>query len=290
MKKLKAPDRKMILSSASLEAFCEHLKTLEKPKIIVLSGAGISTSAGIPDFRTQGSGLYSNLKKYNLPYAEAIFDIEYFLRKPQPFYELSRELFPGTFNPTPCHHFLKVLDEKGWLLRNYSQNIDMLERLAGVEGERIVEAHGSFHSARCVGYARNQYQDTPLYETCPEDALKPDTLSNDDQDSNSSSDSEEGIIRVRGCGKPYTIEQFKKAVFQNDIPKCDDCSGLVKPDIVFFGEQLPDRFHTLIAQDFKQCDALIVMGTSLQVMPFASLIDRVIIGIDFRYQSIFLVS
>ena len=46
--------------------------------IIVMSGAGISTSAGIPDFRTPGTGLYSQLEKYKLPYREAIFDLEFF--------------------------------------------------------------------------------------------------------------------------------------------------------------------------------------------------------------------
>ena len=50
---------------------------------------------------------------------------------------------------------------------------------------------------------------------------------------------------------------------------------MIKPDIVFFGEQLPDRFHSLIGKDFRNADALIVMGTSLQVMPFASLINSV---------------
>ncbi len=59
------------------------------------------------------------------------------------------------------------------------------------------------------------------------------------------------------------------------IPTCSDCNGLVKPDIVFFGEQLPDRFSECAARDFRQCDLLIVMGTSLTVQPFASLVDRV---------------
>ena len=58
------------------------------------------------------------------------------------------------------------------------------------------------------------------------------------------------------------------------IPTCTECNQLVKPDIVFFGENLPDRFHELTATDFKKCDLLIVMGTSLTVQPFASLIDR----------------
>jgi NAD-dependent deacetylase sirtuin 2 len=54
-----------------------------------LTGAGISVSAGIPDFRSPGSGLYDNLKEYDLPYAEAIFTLDYFNEKPEPFYKLA---------------------------------------------------------------------------------------------------------------------------------------------------------------------------------------------------------
>ncbi len=68
----------MILSSASLEAFCEHLKTLEKPKIIVLSGLLQQLQQEYRIFERRDLGY---TQKYNLPYAEAIFDIEYFLRK-----------------------------------------------------------------------------------------------------------------------------------------------------------------------------------------------------------------
>ena len=51
--------------------------------------------------------------------------------------------------------------------------------------------------------------------------------------------------------------------------------GLVKPDIVFFGEQLPERFFELAESDFRQCDLLIILGTSLKVQPFASLVGLV---------------
>lgn len=59
------------------------------------------------------------------------------------------------------------------------------------------------------------------------------------------------------------------------IPTCTECNRLVKPDIVFFGEDLPAKFYELPAIDFKNCDLLIILGTSLEVQPFASLINRV---------------
>lgn len=73
----------------------------------------------------------------------------------------------------------------------------------------------------------------------------------------------------------YNWEICLEKIFQDEIPRCLKCNGVVKPDIVFFGENLPEKFYQLPHKDFKQCDLLIIMGTSLEVQPFASLVDRV---------------
>ena len=83
-----------------------------------------STATGIPDFRTPGTGLYDNLEKYNLPYPEAVFDINFFRENPEPFYQLARDLYPGEYKPSVVHEFLRELDIRGKLLRCYTQNID----------------------------------------------------------------------------------------------------------------------------------------------------------------------
>lgn len=62
---------------------------------------------------------------------------------------------------------------------------------------------------------------------------------------------------------------------ENNVPRCEQCQSLVKPDIIFYGEMLPDRFYQLIETDFTKCDMLIIIGTSLTVQPFASLVDFV---------------
>ncbi|KAM4617381.1 NAD-dependent protein deacetylase sirtuin-3, mitochondrial [Discoglossus pictus] len=196
-------------------------------RILVMVGAGISTDSGIPDFRSPSSGLYSKLQEYSLPYPEAIFDLSYFLRDPSAFLQLSKELLPGNHKPNPAHHFLRLLNDKGVLLRLYTQNIDGLERVAGVPPEKLVEAHGSFSSATCTM-----------------------------------------------CLKSYPGETFSDAVLESKVPLCSSCGGYIKPDIVFFGEQLPSRF-LLHLTDFPRADLLIVIGTSLEVEPFASLVYAV---------------
>jgi len=196
-----------------------------------MAGAGISVSVGIPDFRTPGTGLYDNLQKYDLPSPEAIFTIDYFRKNPAPFYALAKELYPGQFVPSPTHYFIRLLADKGKLLRCYTQNIDSLESIAGVPAEKIVAAHGNFDTAKQI-----------------------DT------------------------GKLVDVDEVREAILAGESgwrSMVEKHGGLVKPDIVFFGEALPDRFHTLMQEDFPRADLLIVMGTSLKVQPFASLVNHV---------------
>ncbi|KAI4814947.1 hypothetical protein KUCAC02_005122 [Chaenocephalus aceratus] len=87
-----------VLDDLTLEGVARYIKSGKCKNIICMVGAGISTSAGIPDFRSPETGLYANLQKYNLPYPEAIFQIDYFKGKhPEPFFALARELYPGQF-------------------------------------------------------------------------------------------------------------------------------------------------------------------------------------------------
>lgn len=71
------------IKHGTLQEVADLIKNGHFKKIVVMTGAGISTSAGIPDFRSPKTGLYHNLQKFKLPYAEAIFDIDYFRDKPE---------------------------------------------------------------------------------------------------------------------------------------------------------------------------------------------------------------
>ncbi|XP_042760122.1 NAD-dependent protein deacetylase sirtuin-3, mitochondrial isoform X2 [Panthera leo] len=173
------------------------------------------------------SGLYSNLQRYDLPYPEAIFELTFFHHNPKPFFALAKELHPGSYRPNVIHYFLRLLHDKGLLLRLYTQNIDGLERVAGIPASKLVEAHGSFASATCTV-----------------------------------------------CRRPFPGKDVWAEVMVDRIPRCPVCTGIVKPDIVFFGETLPQRF-LLHVVDFPMADVLLILGTSLEVEPFASLSEAV---------------
>eukprot|EP00608_Synchroma_pusillum_P004428 CAMPEP_0198440066 /NCGR_PEP_ID=MMETSP1452-20131203/57395_1 /TAXON_ID=1181717 /ORGANISM="Synchroma pusillum, Strain CCMP3072" /LENGTH=326 /DNA_ID=CAMNT_0044160681 /DNA_START=15 /DNA_END=992 /DNA_ORIENTATION=- len=239
--RLSLSDQHSVLSlDVSVRAIAEVLATRAR-RVVIMQGAGASTSAGIPDFRTPGTGLYDNLQKYNLPKPEAMFDIDFFLSNPAPFYDLARSLFPDNFTPTPTHFFVRLLQEKGVLLRCYTQNIDALERAAGVNPELLVEAHGSFGTAHCIK-CREEY-DPSYVRQCV------------------NGEGEDGASPEGGAGEAL-------------VCRCRSCGGLVKPDIVFFGENLPGRFFQLREQDMAEADLLIVIGTSLKVYPFADLMNE----------------
>lgn len=118
----------------TLEALCSRIRSGHYKRIIVMAGAGISVAAGIPDFRTPGSGLYDNLEKYSLPRPQAVFEMEYFHQNPQPFFSLAKDLYPlrGRFAPTKAHYFISLLAQKGYLLRCYSQVYQFIHDLYSV--------------------------------------------------------------------------------------------------------------------------------------------------------------
>ena len=105
----------------------------------------------------------------------------------------------------------------------------MLDVLAGVSEEKMIECHGHFRTAKCTS-----------------------------------------------CPKSFDGTECKRVIVEEKrAPICRHCGGYVKPDIVFFGESLPDRYHNFVRRDTKQADLLIVMGTSLMVGPVNSIPDMV---------------
>jgi len=218
--------QKKVLKTPDISGLAEYIAADKCKNIVLMLGAGVSTSAGIPDFRSPETGLYANLARLKLPYPEAVFEINFFRKNPEPFYTLAHELYPGKFRPTITHSFIRLLAAHELLHTCFTQNIDTLERRAGVPDDKIIEAHGSFASQRCID-----------------------------------------------CKRTYDDAKMKRKILAKETPRCENCSGLVKPDIVFFGESLPDEFIRAIPNVAK-ADLLIIMGTSMTVHPFAGLAER----------------
>merc|ERR1712130_298127 len=203
-----------------------HIKNCKN--IVIVTGAGISTSCGIPDFRSAG-GLYDTIRKRfpNMTDPTDFFSIRYFEKEPKPFFEMASEIWPDNFEPSFTHKFMARLDKEKRLKRNYTQNIDTLEQTAGMTGSNIVQCHGSFATATC-----------------------------------------------RKCKKKYQGHEIKDKIMAKKIPYCEikkGCKGIIKPDIVFFGEGLPQNFFEALEEDgnsnVNNVDLILVIGSTMKVSP-----------------------
>ncbi|OWB81779.1 hypothetical protein B5S33_g398 [[Candida] boidinii] len=237
----------------------EHLmeKINKASNIILLTGAGISTSLGIPDFRSS-QGIYSQVRHFGLDDPQDVFSLELFKEDPEIFYSVAHMILPPDGVFTPLHGFIKLLEEKGKLLRNYTQNIDNLEGSAGVSAEKIIQCHGSFATATCItckykvpGHVLYANLRNKQIAYCPFCANERKNLLKklekyEDEDNGSNWNS-----------RFFHIKSF----------------GVMKPDITFFGEGLPIRFHSTIKDDLKECDLLICIGTSLKVAPVSDIVN-----------------
>lgn len=239
--------------------------------IILITGAGISTSLGIPDFRSKGTGLYAKLAQEGLPIndPQEVFDISVFKEDPRIFYSVAKDIIPDQDRYTPTHKFIAMLHERGKLLTNYSQNIDNLEIKAGVPADRLIQCHGSFGSATCI-QCNYQVQGEEIFPDikagkiprCPRCIQKLNPPGGRTKRKRSAGPG--GSRRRRGRGEDDSEES------EYDIPQ----AGVMKPDITFFGEALPDAFSKRLTEnDRDKVDLVIVIGTSLKVTPVSEIVS-----------------
>ncbi|BFZ64815.1 NAD-dependent histone deacetylase sir2 [Saitoella coloradoensis] len=252
--------------------------------IIVLTGAGISTSLGIPDFRSD-TGIYSKLAEYGLNDPQEMFDIDVFRSDPSIFYSFAQLILPPPSSSsrfTPTHAFIRLLQDKGKLLTNYTQNIDGVERVAGIRGDKLVQCHGSFGGAGCVtcGYkcpgevifADIRAQRIPK---CPQCLQNPPTTT-------TTTTTKKG----KGKGKKRGGDEEEEEEEEEEEDDVNPSLGVMKPDITFFGEPLPPAFSSRLlgsptptspsstsrTPDAECCDLLIAIGTSLKVAPVSEIL------------------
>lgn len=191
----------------------------DRGPVVALTGAGVSTAAGIPDFRGP-QGLYVT-RRYD---PERVFELGAFLDDPLPFFDFSRD-FLGVLDdvvPTVTHRVLAELERREMLVSVVTQNIDALHQRAG--SRRVIEVHGSYWTSTCLG-----------------------------------------------CGKVVVVERLREMILADDVPRCD-CGGVVKPDVVFFGE--PVRSLDEATETIRRAGMLLVLGSSLTVFPAAWLPDQ----------------
>ena len=191
----------------------------EARRCVALTGAGISTLSGIPDFRGP-QGLY---RRTDID-ADKLFDLRYFLRDPSYYYRHAKDFLYNLEDKEPnlIHAVLAEMEQQGRLRAVITQNIDLLHRKAG--SRRVLELHVS-----------------PLRHRCLE------------------------------CGREYLFEAMARSVRAGETPYCENCGGIIKPDIVFFGEALPADVLEDAEEEAAQADLMLVLGSSLTVYPAAAL-------------------
>ncbi len=186
---------------------------------VLLTGAGLSTPSGIPDFRSTETGLWSRDEPME------VASLSTFRTAPERFFDWFRPLASQIFNaqPNTAHLSLAKLEKAGRIHSTITQNIDMLHQKAG--SRTVIEMHGTMKTLTC----------TQCYHKV-ESALYLDTF----------------------------VEKGK-------LPRCPQCSSILKPDVILFGEQLPQAEWFKAQREARQCDLMLIVGSSLEVLPVAGL-------------------
>jgi len=180
---------------------------------VVLTGAGVSTGSGIPDFRTPGKGIWEKVDPFQ------VTSITAFKENPQRFYYFYRPRIEilSRVSPNPAHKAIAQLEEMGYMKCLITQNIDHLHQRAG--SKKVIEVHGTLREAIC-----------------------------------------------QRCRKMISSEILLKRIDESEdkVPYCE-CGGVLKPNVVLFGEMLPN-LDAAINQSMR-ADLMITVGSSLQVSP-----------------------
>lgn len=186
---------------------------LKSKKVFALTGAGISTDSGIPDFRSS-SGYYSKMDPM------LALSKDRLINHPEIFYKEGYKILEDLNDqePNQGHKALAKMEEEGFLSGIITQNIDNLHAKAG--SKNIYEVHGETRGTHCMK-----------------------------------------------CGHEYPFAIMREKVEKGEIPpKCDKCGGTIRPNVVMFGDMMPDDFERG-ARELDDTDTLIVVGSSLTVSP-----------------------
>lgn len=172
-------------------------------------------------------------------------------------------IYPSHYRPSPSHEFVRELEKRGKLLRMYSQNIDTLEQKAGIQN--VLQCHGSFASATCTDPSCGYKVDGS--------AIRDDILARRIPQCPRCVERRAARDAARNAKRRKTASQWDEDE-ASDEDDMELAYGILKPDITFFGEKLPDDFDRCVFADRDEVDLVLVMGTSLKVAPVSDLLSH----------------
>lgn len=230
------------MAERDFEAQLDELASLMKgKKTVVIAGAGLSTDAGIPDYRGTGSGDRPSVE-FDDFVADPVWQRWVWMRNQQTWRTME------TLSPTPGHQALAQLEKAGLVSAVATQNVDGLDARAGIQN--LYELHGSFNRVRCLKcgqYFSRDVVDKELRRLNPD--LKPDL-------------DPKHVAILAEADRAAAEADAKDFV----LAPCTICGGLLKPDVIFFGEQLPmDAMENSFAAA-AAADVVLTVGSSLMVM------------------------
>lgn len=218
-----------------LETFIERSK-----KLFVLTGAGVSTESGMKDYRSERVGLFATSDQRPVNYSNFLSSSEVRRR----YWARNAAAWPmfKTFRPNAAHRHLASLEHRGQLHWLVTQNVDNLHLAAG--SRRLTELHGTVFAVVCLQCQRILSRDTvqeSISQLNPGWSATPQGFAPDADVSISQED----------------VRSFK-------APSCEECGGILKPDVVFFGGSIPRRRVAEVNQRLAECDAMIIAGSSIE--------------------------
>ena len=208
--------------NADIDVLAQQVAELivKSRRLVVFTGAGISTESGIPDFRGK-DGIWTKMDPED-------FTIQRFVARPEVRKMQWKLLAEGglvkAVKPNAAHDAIAELEKLGKLDCIVTQNIDNLHQLAGNSPEIVFELHGNMQFVRCLG-----------------------------------------------CRRRWPMAEILARLAVEELPECEHCKGILKPDAVFFGESLPQVVLSEAARRATRCDLCIVIGSTLVVYPAAQI-------------------
>ncbi len=191
----------------------------QSTRAVILTGAGISTPSGIPDFRSTDRGLWTHDEPM------MVASLHTFRTEPEKFFAWFRPLASQIFyaKPNAAHIALAEMQQAGLVSSIITQNVDTLHQKAG--SRDVIEMHGTMQTLTCTQcYLQEEAQ-----------------------------------------------AHLRHFVDTGAVPRCSRCGQILKPDVILFGEQLPQAAWMKAQRAARECDLMVVAGSSLEVLPVAGL-------------------